>query len=152
VDEVRWPTVLKNQPCCILTVKGQYFHKGGKRQQTTPAYLIVTGDYDIKDIEEILEVYLLRWEIEVGFRDQKNGLGIGKAQVWNENSVMKVPGFMSACYSMLMMASMRAFGDERGEQFAHLPRWRSKTPNRPSLRDLIELLRREVKSTIHKAA
>ncbi|NMA41036.1 MAG: hypothetical protein GX937_12770 [Lentisphaerae bacterium] len=152
VDEVRWPTVLKNQPCCILTVKGQYFHKGGKRQQTKPAYLIVTGDYDIKDIEEILEVYLLRWEIEVGFRDQKNGLGIGKAQVWNENSVMKVPGFMSACYSMLMMASMRAFGDERGEQFAHLPRWRSKTPNRPSLRDLIELLRREVKSTIHKAA
>ena len=31
VDEVRWPTVLKNQPCCILTVKGQYFT--GKRQQ-----------------------------------------------------------------------------------------------------------------------
>jgi hypothetical protein len=152
VDEVRWPTVLKDQPCCVLTVKGQYFHRGGKRQHTRPAYLIVTGSYDTADIEEILEVYLLRWEIEVGFRDQKNGLGIGKAQVWNKNSVAKVPGFMSACYSMLLMASLKAFGDKRGEQFTRLPRWRSKTPSRPSLRDLVELLKREVRCTIHKAA
>ncbi len=114
--------------------------------------MIVTGSYDTADIEEILEVYLLRWEIEVGFRDQKNGLGIGKAQVWNKNSVAKVPGFMSACYSMLLMASLKAFGDKRGEQFTRLPRWRSKTPSRPSLRDLVELLKREVRCTIHKAA
>lgn len=152
VDGIRWPTALKDQPCGILTVKGQYFNKGGKRQNTRPAYLIVTGDYDSADMEDILETYLLRWEIEVGFRDQKNGLGIGKAQVWNKNSVARVPGFMSACYSMLLMASMRAFGDERGEKFAHLPKWRSKTPNRPSLRDLVELLRREVRSAIRTAA
>ena len=152
VDGVRWPTALKDQPCGILTIKGQYFHKGGKQQHTRPAYLVVTGDYDSVGVEAILETYLLRWEIEVGFREQKNGLGIGKAQVWSEKSVKRVPGFMSACYSMLLMAAMRAFGDERGEQFAHLPRWRSKTPNRPSLKDLIELLRREVRSTIRKAS
>jgi hypothetical protein len=152
VPRVRWPTALKDQPCGILTVKGQYFRKGGGRQHTRPAYLVVTGDYDSMGVEEILETYLLRWEIEVGFREQKNGLGIGKAQVWNKNSVKRVPGFMSACYSMLMMAAMRAFGDERGEPFAHLPRWRSKAPNRPSLGDLIELLRREVRSTIRKTA
>ena len=152
VAGVRWPTALKDQPCGILTLKGQDFRKGGKQQHTRPAYLVVTGDYDSVGVEAILETYLLRWEIEVGFRDQKNGLGIGKAQVWSKNSVKRVPGFMSVCYSMLLMAAMRAFGDERGEQFAHLPRWRSRTPNRPSLRDLIELLRREVRSTIRKAA
>jgi hypothetical protein len=29
VDGIRWPTALKDQPCGILTVKGQYFNKGG---------------------------------------------------------------------------------------------------------------------------
>lgn len=152
VHGIRWPTALKDQPSGILTVKGQYYVKGGKQQHTRPAYLVVTGNYDSVGVEAILEAYLLRWEIEVGFREQKNGLGIGKAQVWNTNSVKRVPGFMSVCYSMLLMAAMKAFGDERGEAFARLPKWRSKTPNRPSLRDLIELLRREVRSTVRKAA
>ena len=104
----------------------------------------MTGDIAGVAPETLLEAYLLRWEIEVGFRDQKNWLGIGKAQVRNSVSVRKTPAFMSACYSMLLLASMKAFDDKRTEAFGQLPRWRTVAPQRPSIRDLSRLLQREV--------
>ena len=142
--DVRWPTALRNQPCSVCAVKGQYYSKYGKRQHTHPAFLVMTGDIAGVAPETLLEAYLLRWEIEVGFRDQKNWLGIGKAQVRNSVSVRKTPAFMSACYSMLLLASMKAFDDKRTEAFGQLPRWRTVAPQRPSIRDLSRLLQREV--------
>ena len=149
MEDVRWPTALKNQPCSIYAIRGQYYRKYGKRQHTHPAFLVMTGDVAMGGSagvvpEVLLEAYLLRWEIEVGFRDQKNWLGIGKAQVRNHASVRKTPAFMSACYSMLLMASMRAFDDKRTAAFDPLPGWRTVAPQRPSIRDLTRLLRKEV--------
>lgn len=149
MEDVRWPTALKNQPCSIVAIRGQYYRKYGKRQHTHPAFLVMTGN--VATLKEggvaltiLLEAYLLRWEIEVGFRDQKNWLGVGKAQVWNSKSVEKTPAFMSACYAMLLMASMKVFDDMRTEDFAPLPKWRNVAPQRPSIRDLVRLLRKEV--------
>ena len=144
MQDVRWPTALRNQPCSVYAIEGQHYRKYGKRQHTHPAFLVMTGDVSGVSPEALLEAYLLRWEIEVGFRDQKNWLGIGKAQVRNSVSVKKTPAFMSACYSMLLLASMKAFGDKRTEAFGQLPRWRTVAPQRPSIRDLARLLRREV--------
>jgi len=146
MQNVRWPTALKNQPCSIYAIKGQYYRKYGNTQHTHPAFLVVTGNIGAAGVtpETLLEAYLLRWEIEVGFRDQKNWLGIGKAQVRNESSVKRTPAFMSACYSMLLMSSMKVFDDKRTEDFAPLPKWRNIAPLRPSIRDLVSLLRAEV--------
>ena len=149
MEDVRWPTALKNQPCSIYAIRGQYYRKYGKRQHTHPAFLVMTGNVTMgRNVgvapEVLLEAYLLRWEIEVGFRDQKNWLGIGKAQVRNHASVKKTPAFMSACYSMLLMSSMRAFDDKRTAAFDPLPKWRTVAPQRPSIRDLTRLLRKEV--------
>lgn len=158
MQDVRWPTALKNQSCSIFIIKGQYYRKYGRRQHTEPAYLVVTGDVcldDLKSVPEVenqngvaiellLEAYLLRWEIEVGFRDQKNWLGIGKAQVRNIESVKRTPAFMSACYAVLLMSSMKAFDDKRTEAFGPLPKWRTIAPLRPSIRDLVKQLRKEV--------
>ena len=158
MNDVRWPTALKNQPCAVVVIRGQYYRKYGKKQHTDPAYLVMTGDvkglpdeHDAMDKmtggvprEKLIEAYLLRWEIEVGFRDQKNWLGIGKAQVRNEASVKRTPAFMSACYAMLLMATMKLFDDKRTEDFKPLPKWRSIAPQRPSIRDMVELLKREV--------
>ncbi len=155
MEDVRWQTALRNQSCSIYAVKGQYYRKYGKRQHTHPAFLVMTGDVAVTGAdgvllgkvrpEALLEAYLLRWEIEVGFRDQKNWLGVGKAQVWNAVSVKRTPAFMSACYAMLLMASMRAFGDRRTEVFDPLPKWRTVAPLRPSIRDLVAQLRKEIK-------
>ena len=149
MEDVRWPTALKNQPCSVYAIRGQYYRKYGKRQHTHPAFLVMTGNVTMGRTvgvapEVLIEAYLLRWEIEVGFRDQKNWLGIGKAQVRNRASVRKTPAFMSACYSMLLMSSMRAFDDKRTAAFDPLPKWRTVAPQRPSIRDLTRLLRKEV--------
>lgn len=148
-QNVRWPAALKNQPCSIYAIKGQYYRKYGNTQHTYPAFLVVTGNIGAARAagvapETLLEAYLLRWEIEVGFRDQKNWLGIGKAQVRNESSVRRTPAFMSACYSMLLTSSMKVFDDKRTKDFAPLPKWRNIAPLRSSIRDLVSLLRAEV--------
>jgi hypothetical protein len=44
----------------------------------------------------------------VSFRDQKTLLGLGEAQVRNENSVANVPEFLSTIYAYLHLAAIRA--------------------------------------------
>jgi len=68
---------------------------------------------------------------------------VGQAQLWNETSVPRQPVLAVAAYSALLLASLKAFGAERGEAYAPLPRWR-KSARRPSCLDLIALLRKEV--------
>ncbi|MBQ6474402.1 MAG: hypothetical protein IJJ33_20645 [Victivallales bacterium] len=157
MNNVRWPTALRNQPCAVVVISGQHYRKYGKRQRTEPAYLVMTGDVqglpDDRDAvaemakgipcEKLFEAYLLRWEIEVGFRDRKNWLGVGKAQVRNEVSVRRTPAFISACHAMLLMAAMKAFDDKRTAEFGPLPKWRTVAPLRPSTRNLVRLLRKE---------
>lgn len=43
----------------------------------------------------------------------------------------------------LLIASAKAFGDERGGECVPLPRWRNCPPNRPSLNALVARLRQE---------
>ena len=86
---------------------------------------------------------MARWEVEVNFHDEKSILGVGEAQVWNPVSVERTPAFLVAAYAALLLAQMQAFGDRRTEAFDPLPAWRKDHPLRPSLRDLIALLRNE---------
>jgi hypothetical protein len=70
-------------------------------------------------------------------------VGVGQAQLWNVNSVPKQPVLAVAAYSALLLASLKAFGPQRGEAYASLPRWR-RGARRPSCLDLITLLRNEM--------
>ena len=84
-----------------------------------------------------------RWQIEVNHRDEKDTLGVGQAQLWNVKAVPKQPVLAVAAYSVLLLASLIAFGAERGAAYAALPKWRRKAC-RPSCLDLITLLRKEM--------
>ena len=55
----------------------------------------------------------------------------------------KQPVLAVAAYSVLLLASLLAFGAERGEAYAQLPKWR-RNARRPSCLDLITLLRKEM--------
>jgi hypothetical protein len=57
--------------------------------------------------------------------------------------VPKQPALAVAAYSALLLASLQAFGAERGKAYAELPRWRRKA-RRPSCLDLVTLLRKEM--------
>ncbi len=106
-----------------------------------PAYLLTT---DLKGpAHTLLQIYFDRWQIEVNHREEKDTLGVGQAQLWNYTSVPKQPVLAVASYSALLLASLLAFGAERGTAYAELPRWR-RHARRPSCLDLITLLRKEM--------
>ena len=79
-------------------------------------------------------------------REEKDTLGVGQAQLWNVTSVPKQPVLAVAAYSALLLASLQAFGAERGDAYLPLPKWRRKA-KRPSCLDLITLLRNEMAAT-----
>ena len=106
-----------------------------------PAYLLTS---DLRSSpKQLLQIYFDRWQIEVNHREEKDTLGVGQAQLWNATSVPKQPVLAVAAYSALLLASLQAFGAERGEAYAQLPKWRP-TARRPSCLDLITLLRKEM--------
>ncbi len=122
------PTPYRKRKSCKL-----YYH--------LPAYLLTT---DLKDsAKQLLQIYFDRWQIEVNHRDEKDTLGVGQAQLRNLKAVPKQPVLAVAAYSALLLASLIAFGAERGAAYEALPKWRKKA-YRPSCLDLITLLRKEM--------
>ena len=115
--------------------------KGRKLYYRRPAFLLTT---DLtSSAKQLLQIYFDRWQIEVNHRDEKDTLGVGQAQLWNVNAVPKQPVLAVAAYSALLLASLIAFGAERGAAYEPLPKWRRKA-YRPSCLDLVTLLRKEM--------
>jgi len=98
-----------------------------------------------------LQIYFDRWQIEVNHREEKDTLGVGQAQLWNLTSVPQQPVLAVAAYSALLLASLQAFGAERGKTYAELPNWR-RNARRPSCLDLITLLRKDMQQLSHLLA
>jgi hypothetical protein len=110
----------------------------------SPAYLLST---DIKSAAIfLLQAYFDRWQIEVNHRDEKDALGVGQAQVWSPKAVPRHPAFAVCTYSLLLLASIKLFGPERTDAFVCIPKWR-KNARRPSILDLLTLLRKELGET-----
>lgn len=63
--------------------------------------------------------------------------------MWNIHAVPKQPVLVVAAYSALLLASLQAFGIERGQAYQPLPKWR-RNAYRPSCLDLVTLLRKEM--------
>lgn len=115
--------------------------KSGRYYYRQPAYLLTT---DLTgSAPTLLQTYFDRWQIEVNHREEKDTLGVGQAQLWNETSVPKQPVLAVAAYSALLLAALLAFGAQRGSAYAELPAWR-RHARRPSCLDLITLLRKEM--------
>jgi hypothetical protein len=94
-------------------------------------------------LQTLLQAYIDRWEIECNHRDEKSLLGVAQGQVWNPLAVTRLPQFQVAIYSLLLLASILAYGFERTAVFLPLPLWRRKSI-RPSVLDLLNLLRDQI--------
>ena len=115
----------------------------GTRQYRRPAYLICT-DLDLS-LQQIVQEYVWRWDIEMNHRDQKTLLGVGQAQVRNASSVESVPAAAVAAYAMLQVAAIHAFGWHGKPDVLPPPCWRNpEAKRRASTLDLINELRREL--------
>jgi hypothetical protein len=143
IAQVYWQRGARQLPLRLIVIAPTPYRKSKSKKlyYHDPAYLLTT---DLRSsLKQLLQIYFDRWQIEVNHRDEKDTLGVGQAQLWNITSVPKQPVLAVAAYSALLLASLQAFGAERGEAYAQLPRWRRKA-RRPSALDLITLLRKEM--------
>lgn len=143
VSGVLWQGGARKRLLRLLVIRPARYRKlkSGRWYYRRPAFLlttVVTGT-----VRQLLQIYFDRWQIEVNHREEKDTLGVGQAQLWNVTSVPKQPAFAVASYRALLLASLQAFGAERGQAYAALPKWRRRAA-RPSALDLITLLRKEM--------
>ena len=143
VAEVYWQSGAKQRPLRLIVIAPTPYRKSKSKKlyYRDPAYLLTTDRHN--STKQLLQIYFDRWQIEVNHREEKDTLGVGQAQLWNVTSVPKQPVLAVAAYSALLLASLQAFGAERGAAYAPLPKWR-RSARRPSCLDLITLLRKEM--------
>jgi hypothetical protein len=138
-----WQGGARKRPMRLLIVApvGYRTTKNGRTYYRQPAYLLTT-DLTTPAVL-LLQDYFDRWGIEVNHRDEKDIIGVGEAQVRNEQSVEKVPATLVAMYSWLLLAGLACYGPTRTNDYAPLPKWR-RGAKRPSCQDLVTLLRKQI--------
>ncbi len=148
INGVYWQRGAGQRPLRLIVIAPTPYRKrkSGKLYYRDPAYLLTS---DLRSsLRQLLQIYFDRWQIEVNHREEKDTLGVGQAQLWNATSVPKQPVLAVASYSALLLASLQAFGAERGTAYAALPKWR-RNARRPSALDLTTLLRKEMTQQPH---
>jgi hypothetical protein len=143
VRTVYWRKAGPDMPLLLVVIKplGYRLRKGSKLLYRQPAFLICTDPQ--LDLQILLQAYIDRWQIECNHRDEKSLLGVAQGQVWNPLAVNRLPQFQVAIYSLLLLASLLAYGFERNPVYLPLPLWRRKSI-RPSVLDLLNLLRDQI--------
>jgi hypothetical protein len=141
VDDVLWTPAGPGRRLRLVVIAPLAYRprQGARMLYRDPAFLICTDP--LLPIEQIVQYYFWRWDIEVNFRDEKSLLGVGQAQVRNPQSCDSLPAFQVAAYSMLLLAAaITGYADQ-------LPpaKWRVRQkPERISAQRLIQNLRFEV--------
>lgn len=140
---VFWSKAGHDKPLLLVVIKplGYRLRKRSKLLYREPAFLICT-DPNL-DLKKIVQAYVYRWEIEVNNRDEKSNIGVAQAQARNPHAVDRQPQLQVAAYSLLLLASILAHGFDRTKDYLPLPKWRAKS-SRPSIADLINLLRQQI--------
>ncbi|MNL05773.1 hypothetical protein D3C87_1263860 [compost metagenome] len=96
-------------------------------------------------LPRLIQAYLWRWEVEVGFRDQKTLLGSGEAQVRSVESVGRVPALIAVVYAFLHLAIAHTAKEQDLVSVLPRPRWRPKQPGqRISTQQAVNLFRAEL--------
>lgn len=137
---VLWRTAGPDKPLRVIVIAplGYRLTKNSKVYYRDPSYLICT-DPDAP-LEKVLQAYIWRWGIECNFRDEKQIIGIGHAQVRDARSAETIPQMLTATYGMAQLAAM-------AERAAPLPRprWRKSEPHHGvSTQEIINLMRAEL--------
>lgn len=145
LSPLRWRRAGGNRDLRLIVVAplGYRLRKGAKLMYRRPAYLVCT-DPTIQ-VEKVLQAYIWRWDIEVNFRDEKQLLGVGHAQVRNSHSVQSAPAMAVASYAILLLAAEKGSRENSLDNAPLKPKWRSGKPKtRRSTGDLIRQLRGEL--------
>jgi len=144
IRNLRWRSAGEKHNLQLVVIKplGYRLTKKSKLLYRQPAYLICTDPQ--LSIDNLLQAYLWRWEIEVNFREEKYLLGCGEAQVRNPLSVESVPAFIVATYSLLHLANCRSLKSNNNLSLPR-PKWyQNKKNNRITSGDMINNLKAQM--------
>lgn len=151
---ILWPSGARRRQMRLVIVLPTPYRPVGcrKLKYDQPAYLITTDH--ATPAPELIQHYLDRWEIEILHRELKTHVGLGQAQVWSEKSVTRLHPALVATYALLKLASIKAFGPTRTQDYHELPKWRSRKDReairKPSAHDLLTRLRADLAQQIHQ--
>lgn len=115
------------------TPEGRFYYR-------SPAYLISTDPN--ATVEQIIQRYVYRWDIENNFRDEKTLLGVGEAQVRDARSVENVTATAVAAYALMLTASRNL--DPKRDLSVPQPRWNRRQQSRVTTRQLIQQMRHDL--------
>lgn len=94
--------------------------------------------------QRILELYALRWSIEVAFRDAKQHAGVGEAQNRTELAVRRTAPFAFLCLTLAVLwYSLAGQADADVERRRRRAPW-DRTKCCPSVQDMLVSLRRTI--------
>jgi hypothetical protein len=147
LDQLLWRRGAATRPLRLIVIAPVPYKMSSHSRinYRDPAYLLST---DLKTSpKKLLQHYFDRWQIECNHRDEKAILAVGHSHVRSTLSVPRQPAFTVACYSLLLLSCLRHSGPGRTSDFAPLPKWRKSRPNRPSLQDMLTLLRKNFSET-----
>jgi hypothetical protein len=143
MSPVCWRSSAATRPMRLIVIRPLRYRAHGHTLYRDPAYLLVS-DLHVP-ITEALQAYFYRWEIEVDHKDEKDLLGVGQAQVWNDTAVERQPAFHVASYAALLLAAIKTYGMNNASAAGRLPLWREhKPPARMSVAHMIANLRTEI--------
>jgi len=149
IAQAKWPSLGEKQVLQIIVIAPFRFKKTkhGPWRYTQPAYLLCT-DPD-QSPQKLIQTYLWRWDIEVNFKEQKQLLGMGQAQVRRSPSVRSAPAVAVAAYAGLHLAYARLSQDSPPALAYKPPKWYRRKPRaRPSTAILLEEIRRQAHTRI----
>ena len=144
IKPLRWRPAGKEHDLRLIVIAplGYRLTRHSRLLYRKAAYLICSDPHAC--LQELLQAYLWRWDIEVNFRDEKTLLGVGQAQVRHPRSVENVPALAVAAYAMLLTSATQAFGTTGKPHSLPAPKWHRKKPLRASTQSLLKHLRQAV--------
>jgi hypothetical protein len=125
VEPLLWEAAGADKPLRLVVIRPLSYRltKTSRLLYRQPAYLICT-DLALP-LEQLVQAYFSRWDIEVNHRDEKQLIGVGQAQVRSMKSVDRAPAFAVAMYSLLLLAHGLTHGFDATDALTALPKWRA---------------------------
>jgi hypothetical protein len=143
ITRVKWRKAASKSVVQIVVIAPLRYRKrkNGPYRYTKPAYLICTNSR--VPVGQLIQAYFWRWGIEVNFREEKQIMGTGQAQVRNSASVSTAPAVAVATYAALLLAGIRCYGFRGKPESCEPPKWyrKKKEKMRMTTSDLINELK-----------
>jgi hypothetical protein len=140
---ILWKTAGAQIPLRLIVIAplGYRPRKESRLLYREPAFLISTDTQ--ASLQALIQAFVWRWEIEVNIRDEKQIVGVGEAQVRNQNSVQTQPQFATFAYAILILAANGVL--KKCDHTLPLPKWRKPISKpRAATMDMIQQLRAEL--------